>query len=231
MDVGFIILRHVNNSNTNNYWIKCYDSIRHFYPDNYILIIDDNSDYTFVTDKLLTNTTIIQSEYPKRGELLPYYYFLRNKLFDTAVILHDSVFIQTKFNTSINKYKLLWEFEHNSDQILDETKMITAFEDEELLYFYNNKSLWKGCFGGMTIITHDFLTHVNSKYDFNKLLNLVLNRYNRCSFERVLACLLQKEHTKETLFGNIHMYCKWGIPFKDANNYPNLPVVKVWTSR
>ena len=38
-------------------------------------------------------TFIIQNDFPKRGELMPYYYYLHNKLFDTAVIIHDSVFI------------------------------------------------------------------------------------------------------------------------------------------
>jgi len=74
--LGFIILRHVNSSLTNNYWIRCYDSIRHFYPENSIIIIDDNSDLQFLTEKKLDNTTVINSEYPKRGELLPYYYYL-----------------------------------------------------------------------------------------------------------------------------------------------------------
>lgn len=32
---------------------------------------------------------IIRSEYAKRGEFLPYYYYLRTKFCETAVILHD----------------------------------------------------------------------------------------------------------------------------------------------
>ena len=62
--VGFIILRHVNNEITNKYWITCIESIRQFYPDNDILIIDDNSDYNFITSPELYKTT---SEYPKRS--------------------------------------------------------------------------------------------------------------------------------------------------------------------
>ena len=77
--LGFIILRHVNSSITNTYWIKCYNSIRHFYPENNILIIDDNSDPEFLTHKILYKTNIINSEFTKRGEVLPYYYFLQNK--------------------------------------------------------------------------------------------------------------------------------------------------------
>ena len=70
--VGFIILRHVNNAVTNEYWIYSYNCIRKLYPENEIMIIDDNSKYQFVTPINLYKTSIIQSEYPKRGELLPY---------------------------------------------------------------------------------------------------------------------------------------------------------------
>ena len=131
--IGFIMLRHVNNNLSNEYWMYNYDCIRKYYPNNKILIIDDNSNYQFITKKELYNTTIIKSEYPRRGELLPYIYYLRNKLFDTAVIIHDSVFINKYIDFNVDKYKLLWEFEHNCDQIEDETKMIKLFNDETLL--------------------------------------------------------------------------------------------------
>jgi hypothetical protein len=229
---GFIILRHVNNELSNKYWIKCVNSIREYYPENNILIIDDNSNYNFITNEILYKTTVINSEYPKRGELLPYYYYLHNKkLFDVAVIIHDSVFINKYIDFSVEKYKFLWEFEHNWDQIEDETRMINIFNNLELKEFYENKDLWKGCFGCMCIITHDYLSYINNKYDISKLLEYVLNRYNRCSFERVIACLLQKEGNKETLLGNIHNYCKWGIHFNEIDNYKHLPLIKCWSGR
>ena len=234
-NIGFIILRHVNNELTNNYWRHCYDSIRTYYPEAPILIIDDDSNYEFITEKILYKTTIINSEYPKRGELLPYYYYLHNKLFDIAVILHDSVFInadmQLHMQLHMHKYKLIWEFEHHWDQIEDETNMIKLFNDKELLSFYENKDLWKGCFGGMSIITHDYLVDINNKYDISKLLDCILNRHNRSSFERVIACLLQKNEKKETLLGNIHEYCRWGITFCEKDEYKHLPLIKVWTGR
>ena len=223
--IGFIILRHVNNELTNKYWIKCVNSIRQYYPENKILIIDDNSNYEYITEETLYKTTIINSEYPKRGELLPYYYYLHNKLFDIAVIIHDSVFINKYIDMSVEKYKFLWEFEHYWDQIEDETKMIKIFNDLELKEFYENKHLWKGCFGGMSIITHDYLTYINNKYDISKLLDYVLNRYNRCSFERVIACLLQKEETKQTLLGNIHNYCHFGTNINQIDDYKHLPIL------
>ena len=81
------------------------------------------------------------------------------------------------------------------------------------------------------IITHDYLTYINNKYDISKLLDYVLNRYNRCSFERVIACLLQKEGKKETLLGNIHNYCTRGVRFNEIDKYKNLPLIKCWTGR
>jgi hypothetical protein len=109
--------------------------------------------------------------------------------------------------------------------------MINVFNDKELLDFYNNKQLWRGCFGGMSIITHDYLTHINSKYNICKLLDCILNRYNRMSFERVIGCILQKESSSETLLGNIHNYCVWGLNVKDIDKYMHLPIIKVWTGR
>ena len=228
---GFIILRNVHDKLTNIYWNHCYDCIRKYYPEHLILIIDDNSNYKYIQKRVLYKTRIINSRHRGRGELLPYYYYLHNKLFDTAVIIHDSVFINRHIDTNVDKYKLIWEFEHYSDQIEDETKMINLFNDVELLKFYQNKELWKGCFGGMSIITHDYLMCFDNKYDISKLLDHVLTRFNRCSFERVIACLLQKNEKKETLLGSIHSYCPWGINIKQINNYKHLPLIKIWSGR
>ena len=229
--IGFIILRHVNNKLTNKYWIHCYNSIRKYYPENFILIIDDNSNYQHITNHVLHNTTIIQSEFPGRGELLPYYYYLQNKLFDIAVILHDSVFVNKYIDFKVDKYKIIWEFEHIWDQIKDETTMINVFNDAELNNFHQNKSLWKGCFGGMAIIRHDFLQELNAKYDISKLLDQVLTRSNRQSFERIIGCLLQKMHSKTVLLGNINAYVRWGVRFHKKETCNHLPLIKVWTGR
>ena len=78
---GFIMTRHVNSATTNNYWNQSIRCIRRLYPDTKIVVIDDNSNYEYITEETLYKTTIINSEYPKRGELLPYIYFLKKKLF------------------------------------------------------------------------------------------------------------------------------------------------------
>jgi len=200
MSLGFIMLRHVNNEFNNKYWIKCYDCIRKYYPENDIIIIDDNSNCEFLTDKDLYKTLIINSEYHQRGELLPYFYYLHNKLFDTAIILHDSVFlmqsIDFKIIKNIKTFKFLWHF--NSEQNITsdgpaaeqkQKQMLNVYNDNGLNNFFNFK-IWAGCFGGMSIITHNYLVRLNNKYDISKLLNFVLNRGDRECFERVIACLL-----------------------------------------
>lgn len=132
---------------------------------------------------------------------------------------------------NVETYKILWDFQHDFDQIEDETKMINIFNDIKLTNFYENKQLWNGCFGSMSIIRHDYLISINNKYNISKLLECVLNRYNRKSFERVIACLLQIDRINETLFGNIFDYTPWGINFQDKDNYKYLPITKIWTGR
>lgn len=229
--IGFIILRHVNSKSQDQHWIKSYNSVRKYYPENPVVIMDDNSNEEFVTPLKLYNTTIINSEYPKRGELLPYFYYLRYNWFDIAVIIHDSVFINSNIDLNVEKYKFLWEFDHASDSVVEETKMINLFNDDELSNFYNNKQLWKGCYGGMSIITHDFLTHVNNKYNLSILLDYIINRTNRMCFERVFGCILQKEAPRQTLLGDIHQYCFWGLSITEIDVYKDLPIIKVWGGR
>lgn len=232
-EIGFIILRHVISDLSNKYWINCYNCIRKKYPENKILIIDDSSNYDLITNIELYKTTIINSEYSKRGELLPYYYYLHNKLFDIAVIIHDSVFINKYIDFNIENYKMIWDFDHTWDDGINDIKIIETFKNTELLDFYNNKKLWKGCFGSMCIITHDYLTNINTKYDISNLLNHIITRYDRCSFERVIACLLQinDNNNNKSLFGDIHSYSKWGIAYDNKDEYNDLPLIKVWTAR
>ena len=229
--LGFIILRHVNSERTNEYWILSYTSIRKLYPENRIIIIDDNSDTRYLKSETLYKTTVIQSEYPGRGELLPYYYYLHNKLFDRAVIIHDSVFMNKKIDTDVDGYRMLWAFGHDSDNIKDETRLLDVLDNAALKRFYENKRLWRGCFGAMSIITHKYLAFINKEYDISKLLGVVLNKQNRKSFERVFACLLQKHGRRTPLLGHIHNYCKWGVPFEDRKKYMHLPLTKVWSGR
>lgn len=235
--IGFIILRHVSDKYTDQYWKLSYESIRKKYPENQILIIDDDSNYDLLDkeyEKKIYKTKIINSEYKNRGELLPYYYFISNKLFDIAVIIHDSVFINHELDFNVKTHRFIWNFEHTWDQEEDEINMIKQLNNnEDLLDFYPKKHLWKGCFGGMTIITHDYLKAINDKYNLSKLLPYIKSRYRRMSFERVIGCVLQKNSQTESLLDDIHQYGIWGLQFKDFEDIEKLhfPIVKVWSGR
>lgn len=242
--IGFIIIRHVNSERTNLLWQECYKCIRVFY-DNPIVIIDDNSDSKFVTTLEMTNVTLVQSEYHKRGELLPYYYFLKEGWFDTAVILHDSVFIQKpiKFD-NVNRY--LWHFvNHRNDNTIGELDCIIKLQNNEpLLKLYNSKDKWNGCFGVMSIVTYTMIHDIQMKYNFFILLDTIMSRTQRMMIERVFAVILAYESGLDknncSYFGNIERYCKWSFSEKytianyledKKNNKIQLPIVKLWSGR
>jgi hypothetical protein len=261
-EIGFIILRHVNSTITNQYWKECYSSIRKFYPSNKILIIDDDSNTHFLkcdeTELKLHHTTTIQSEYPKRGEFLPYYYYLKNKFCDTAVILHDSVFIQQPINFHVDEYKMLWHFPsylmkdgQSSEKQIEQIRALGHQGLNNMYeYFYLNKN--NGCFGAMSIITYDYLSEINNIFKIDKLIPHITCRISRCAFERVFSFLLMYKHNggnvvsggtmwnsrsnikHHSLLGDIVKYCRWGITFEEYIKHKHrmkLPIVKVWTGR
>jgi hypothetical protein len=248
MSLGFIILRCVRSKDCKDYWIECYDAIRRFYPLNKILIIDDFSNYEFIdTNKILINTLIIQSEFKGRGELLPYYYYLNNKLFDRAVILHDSVFINQYIDFG-EENQILWSFEHHWDHLYDYTEIINNLGQykELIVDRFKNNTLWKGCFGVMSILTHDFLCQINNICNISNLLDVVTTREVRMAIERifgVLFSLCNSIYNKQTiaLFGDIHNYSHANGGFgaelfttyceKKENNSINVPITKIWTGR
>jgi len=242
--IGFIIIRHVNSERTNLLWQECYKCIRNFY-DNKIIIIDDSSNMTYLTDLDMVNTEIIQSEFPKRAELLPYYYFLKYAWFDAAIILHDSVFIQApikfdKFN------KFLWHFvSHKWDDVDGEVELIKKLTNSnDILNLYNKKDEWYGCFGVMSVITYKMIHDINSKYNFFVLLDSIKTRKERMMLERIFAVILSRESslTKQdcSYFGNIQKYCKWRFNenyviedyLKDKElGKIKLQIVKLWSGR
>jgi hypothetical protein len=242
MDVGFIILRHVTNKEANHYWRLCYQSLRRHYPGNRVLIIDDNSDYSALDleyEKILTNTKIIRSEFPGRGEILPYYYFLRCKPFDTAVIIHDSTFINTKLDFHVERHRPIWDFKnHEWDQPADEIRLLKCLDNsQELLDLHANLSSWRGYFGGLAIIKHSYLEEVELRYGLTKLLDHIKDRSQRKSFERVIGCVLGIKDPSLPLLGDIHEYFPKDWPFHVPTPswvWPRLsdhPIIKVFVGR
>jgi len=242
---SFIIVKYVTNKTTNLYWQYNYKKIRQYYPNNKIIIIDDNSPYINNDNFETNNCKFIKSEYPQRGELLGYYYFHKLKPSKYAIILHDSVFFNKYINLECDKYKFIWTFNNkynfffnNKDNSNEIINILNKLKKKELLNLFNENK-WTGCYGAMSIINWDFLNFINNDINlFNVLLNEIKNRQTRMILERIIGIIFQNYNNKksETLFGYIHKYCLWKLKFnrikmKYDTFMKHLPLVKVWTGR
>jgi len=258
MSYGFIIARHVNSEITNHYWNHCIQRIRRFYsPQRYkIVVIDDNSNKDFLKSEYeYKNVEYVDSEFPGRGELLPYYYFFKNRYFDNAVIIHDSVFFQSKINFSRIPFPVipLWHFsEEKLENLPNSVRLIqflinnqqiqkTLLETNkfEVLSFNSNK--WVGCFGVQSYINYHFLETLQNKYNLFNLLQVVKNRQDRCCLERIMGIIFYNEFKElvkiKSLLGSINTYGPWGFTWNEYcekltnKQKPSKPLIKVWTGR
>lgn len=251
---GFIIIRHVNSEKTNKYWNQSVKCLRKLYPLKKIVVIDDNSNPTYLkSDFDYKNLEIIQSEFKGRGELLPYYYYLKNKFFENAIILHDSVFFHKRyaFENIVDKIKVmpLWYFHADTENLMNTFRITnklknSAYIQDKLSLNFNligmNHNKWYGCFGVQSFINHDFLTDLEKKYRISRLVEEVKCRADRCCLERIFGCLFFIENNnilkKKSLLGNIHLYHKWGYNYDQyekafySGKVPR-PIIKVWTGR
>ena len=254
---GFILTRHVNSESTNRYWNHSVKLIRTLYPRAKIVIIDDNSNQEFVkADFNYKNVEFVKSEFPGRGELLPYYYYIRNKYFENAIILHDSVFIHKRINFEFlrgEKVMPLWIFEQDAEN-LDNTLSIARnlnysydigkalrVKDMKTLVLEVPRAKWYGCFGCQAYINHGFLVRLEKTYGISSLVDTVKTRPDRCCLERILGCLFSRENPRvginKGLFGSIFKHYR-GFEYSFDAYMADLKqgkvpacAVKVWTGR
>jgi len=255
MSYGFIITRHVNSQQTNEYWNHCVKLIRTHYPLRKIIIIDDNSNYNFVKSyHEYKNVKIIQSEYPGRGELLPYVYFLKNKWFENAVIMHDSLFFHIHVPFENFKFPVipLWHHVYDKENV-NNLLRISSFLKNNIyvkkqimgndinILGITNKTQFNLCFGGQCYINHNFLLLLEKKYNLSNLVNVIKCRTDRCGLERILGILFNIEYNKlikiKSLCGEIFSHYK-SFNYNFTNyisdfNKGKVPgiITKVWTGR
>jgi len=253
---GFIITRHVNSEQTNCYWNKSVKLIRRFYPQRLIVIIDDNSNSDLVKQEFAyKNVIIIKSEYPGRGELLPYVYFLRygKDWFKNAVIIHDSIFFHNHvlFETLTYPVIPLWHHTYDKENVTNLVRIASYLKNNQLILkkIHNieltilgmNKDKPILCFGCQSYINHTFLQSLEEKYKITNMVNAVHNRTDRCGLERILGIIFSEEFinivNKKSLFGDIMMKPNafnytYDNYLKDIKEHkPVSTVVKVWTGR
>lgn len=237
--LGFVVVRHVRDRTTGMYWLEAVRCIRRFYPDAPIVVVDDNSDQRFTRDELRPpNCAVVASEYPGRAEMLGYYYYWKHHWFERAVIMHDSVFIQRKVDFKCpGGVRFLWHFDI---KIYDDVPLITEYLDKiDPCYkpLFEDKKAWKGCFGVMSVIRHDFLEKISGIF---RLLGDVEGRDRRMAFERVFAVVcvyhLPTLMRDLSLMGDIlDNPLGWGYGFdayqRERNKVPMPALVKVWSGR
>lgn len=186
-DIGFIISRCVKTKEHNFLYKECYNAIRKYHPNVKIVFIDDNTDKAILENYPMTNVEIIQSEYPGAGEYLPYYYLLQRKLFKKAVLMQDSMILQTEipFDT-VGSYKFLFyytpaDMDKPPNYLIEKTKV-----PNELLSVYTDRK-WVGCWGSSIIITYDFLKKIEDEVGILCWKDLINNRDMRISLETAIA--------------------------------------------
>lgn len=255
MSYGFIITRYVNSEKTNEYWNHCVKLIRTNYPFKKIVIIDDNSNYSFVKAKFeYKNLTIIQSEYPGRGELLPYVYYLRHKWFNNAIIIHDSVFIHKRIPFETFKLPVLplWHHEYDKENINNILRISSYLKnnsnirqklvgDSLNILGISKKNNFNLCFGGICYINHNFLINLQTKYNLSNLVNAIKCRSDRCALERILGLLFTIEYDGlkniKSIYGEIFTHYKpFGYHYDEyINDFNNKKIygsiIKIWTGR
>ena len=244
----FVILRNIKNVIDNDLWISSYNSIRKFYTNN-IIIIDDNSTINTVNGRL-TDTEVIKSEWKGAGEILPYYYFLKEKWADRMIFLHDSMFLNRPFQPSEleGAIRFHWHFDHadvRNDRKISTFLSLLNQSKDIIAEFYNPEFIWKGCFGGTCIVDLDVVERLEQKYEiFSKLIPTIRTRNDRETFERVLGIMVYYEKLMDALshsnFGSILSYPK---AFESQNNNIetaahivsqanyNTSILKVWRGR
>ena len=250
---GIIMTRHVNSQETKLYWNRSIKCIRRIYPFIKIIIIDDNSNYNFIKSEYdYKNIEIIQSEFKGRGELLPYYYYIKNKFFENALIIHDSVFIYTKINfDSLIKEKTqilpIWYFHPDKEDLTNRLRIANSLKNNYTIIdklslntiVLGMSESWYGCFGVQSFINHDFLIYLEKKYNITNMINQVVTRQDRQCLERIFGCLFfteMKIKNRRSLLGDIMRYQKYGYTYKQHLNdikKGRIPkaIIKVWTGR
>jgi hypothetical protein len=206
--------------------------IRKYYPDAPIYIIDDDSDAAYVqaSPKIAgIKYNVIASEYPRRGELLPLYYYWRDghtqwtHRMKYAVCVHDSTFIhafipfQSILSTLAWDGIALWEFDAkceydktNTLRLLNAVtphlhitklkKEIVAQTNFQMQSSRWNVPSWKGCFGVQMVVSHDMLCKWQQQYAlFTSLIDQVHTRNDRCCLERIFGYLLSVHQTQHML--------------------------------
>jgi hypothetical protein len=239
-DVLFLIIRHVENEDHNKVWIESYKSIRKYYPDNPIKIIDNDSDYRYIsTDIELINCEVITAEFPETRLYSPFYELMKLD-FDRAVVIHDTVLFRSFVDfTTFTLIKFLWHFETHlyDNRALEMGQLGALTNNTELINIYRSND-WYGCMGCLTVIDKKCLDLFESQFSFSVLRHKIKCQADAIAFERVLAVLAYavKPSIKHDIsyLGDIKNI-DWGVTYDTYTANPHVvretPILKLFAAR
>lgn len=203
-----------------------------------IVIVDDRSNQKFLTEvePSIPNLRVISSKdtpFEGAGEMLGYFMLQQQRLFEKAVVIHDSVFIQKPVDfTEVQMVKPLWVAGHGHDvhykkeiggliASLHASKRQPMEARMWVASKFEGRFKWWTMFGMMAAIDLSFLDQLVTKYHlWNTLPQLKGNRQARMGMERVfgLICHLEvrdatgDELPLESHFGSIVAHQGIGRP-------------------
>jgi len=133
----------------------------------------------------------------------------------------------------------LWDFDNDVCSLENEQlyllKKCNNYYD--LLEIYQ-KTKWRGCYGVMSVITHNFIKSVNKTFGLKNLIKNINTRQDRMCLERIMGVIFYwfNKGVKQSIFGDILKYSKWEYSYVDYELDKSLgrihvPVVKVRTGR
>ena len=228
---------------------KCINSIRQFYLNNHIILIDDSTEKydlasLFSNDKCIH---IIKSYIKGSADQQLFKVLSETLLFDKALFIQDSMILNKKLeNIDETQFKFIWHFtnhrvhwdtvkeprtEYNiKNNIISHTDLVK----HNILRDYNDnkefqnfcmeklykKNEWVGCFGNLCVLDKKTLNILDNKVKFiERFMKSVTNRNRRVN---------------ESIFSLICHYCFPTKNFEDSydglhfdgyntNKYANTP--------
>jgi len=245
------ITRHICDDETSQYWRHNYKCIRKNYAHVNIVVIDDESNPEYLdNDESNCDVSFIKSEFPCRGELLPFYYYHRDRPTPYAIFIHDSSFIHGNIHELLNRsgFASFWSFSPLAwqNELKDDMEDILANipNGHKLLKLYENSISWSGCFGCICSISIEYLDKMNATFSFlDSLLPIINTRTRRMCIERLLSLMHYTMTNKDIpfLFNDIWSWCNdtfkksWGLTWNDYQlkygRYRKHVVMKIWSGR
>jgi len=227
---GFIIPVCIKDNDRKTLFLECLKSIRTFYKDNYIILIDDGEwDLNKIDEiKTINNIHIVKSLYKGGGEFQCCYELIKTDKFDKAIFFKDGMILKKAFNTNNINLKWLWHFTNHRvhwdiikepvsefnkiNNIVTHTDIIkyhinnTYTSNSEFqkfaLNYLKNKEKWVGCCGGMCVIDKKTINLIENKVKF-------IDNFNKSTSRR-------ERMVNETIFSLLCYYCLPEILFEDS---------------